>query len=46
MRAAAPGATIVRPADIFGAEDRFLNLFARMYQVCVVAAAVRGLTRQ
>ena len=33
VRAVAPGATIVRPADVFGAEDRFLNLFARMYQV-------------
>ena len=33
VRAVAPGATIVRPADVFGAEDRFLNLFAKMYQV-------------
>ena len=31
VRAAAPGATIVRPADVFGAEDRFLCLVARMY---------------
>ena len=29
--ATAPGATIVRPADVVGAEDRFLNLFARMH---------------
>jgi len=31
VRAVCPGATIVRPADVVGAEDRFLNLFARMY---------------
>ena len=31
VRAACPGATIVRPADVVGPEDRFLNLFARMY---------------
>mmetsp|Transcript_142091 Transcript_142091/g.345215 ORF Transcript_142091/g.345215 Transcript_142091/m.345215 type:complete len:389 (+) Transcript_142091:119-1285(+) len=31
VRSVAPGATIVRPADIFGPEDKFLNLFARMH---------------
>ena len=31
VRAACPGATIVRPADVVGPEDRFLNLFARMH---------------
>lgn len=33
VRSIAPGATLVRPADIFGAEDRFLNLFARLQQL-------------
>jgi hypothetical protein len=31
VRAACPGATIVRPADVVGPEDRFLNLFAKMH---------------
>ncbi len=42
VRAAAPGATIVRPADVFGPEDRFLNLFARMHQVLPRVPLVDG----
>ena len=33
VRDEAPGATIVRPADMFGHEDRLLNLYVRLYQV-------------
>jgi NADH dehydrogenase (ubiquinone) 1 alpha subcomplex subunit 9 len=33
VRAEAPGATIVRPADIFGPEDRLLNTYARLYNM-------------
>lgn len=42
VRAEAPGATIIRPADIFGPEDRFLNLFARMYQTFPRVVVVDG----
>ncbi len=33
VRAACPGATIVRPADVVGPQDRFLNKFAQMQAV-------------
>ena len=42
VRAAAPGATIVRPATVFGPEDRFLNLFARMYETFPRVVLVNG----
>lgn len=42
VRAIAPGATIVRPADVFGPEDRFLNLFARMYNTLPRIPLVEG----
>lgn len=42
VRAVAPGATIVRPADVFGPEDRFLNLFARMYETFPRVPLVEG----
>ena len=31
VRAVAPGAVIMRPADVFGAEDRFLNTIATLH---------------
>lgn len=33
VRAIAPGATIVRPAAVFGPEDRLTNLFAAMHKL-------------
>lgn len=42
VRAIAPGATIVRPADVFGPEDKFLNFFARMYGLFPRVPLVEG----
>ena len=42
VRAVAPGATIIRPATVFGPEDRFLNLFARMYSTLPRVVLVDG----
>lgn len=42
VRDVAPGATIVRPAHIFGPEDRFLNMFARMHQLMPRVPLVDG----
>ena len=35
MRDAFPEAIIIKPSDIFGREDRFLNYFARSYSFLV-----------
>jgi len=41
VRAACPDATILRPSLIFGAEDRFLNRFARLIELLPVVPVVR-----
>ena len=45
VRAAFPGATIVRPSIVFGAEDQFVNRFARMAQLLPVLPVLRGAWR-
>ncbi|MGQ0590810.1 MAG: complex I NDUFA9 subunit family protein [Sphingosinicella sp.] len=42
VRAAFPGATIVRPSIAFGAEDDFVNKFARMAQWLPILPVMRG----
>ena len=42
VRAVCPGATIVRPADVVGPEDRLLNLFAKMYQMFPRVPLING----
>jgi NADH dehydrogenase len=42
VRAAFPGATIVRPSIAFGLEDDFVNRFARMAQLFPFLPVVRG----
>jgi len=42
VRSVAPGATIVRPADVFGPEDRFLNWFARVNEFLPRVPLVEG----
>ncbi len=42
VRAAFPNAAIVRPSIAFGAEDHFVNKFARMAQLLPVLPVIRG----
>lgn len=44
-RAAFPGAIIVRPSIVFGAEDAFVNRFARMIEVAPAVPILRAGTR-
>ena len=43
--AAMPGAVILRPSLVFGAEDQFFNRFAAMSQVSPVMPVIHGATR-
>jgi uncharacterized protein YbjT (DUF2867 family) len=45
VRAAFPGATILRPSIVFGPEDEFVNRFARMMQVSPMIPVIGGATR-
>ena len=45
VRAAFPGATIIRPSLLFGREDNFVNRFAGMARLAPVLPVVSGRTR-
>jgi NADH dehydrogenase len=45
VRAAFPGATIIRPSILFGPEDNFVNRFAQMIALAPVLPVVRGEAR-
>jgi uncharacterized protein YbjT (DUF2867 family) len=45
VRAAFPTATILRPSIVFGAEDQFLNRFARLIRLLPVVPVVRPSVR-
>ena len=45
VRAAFPGATIVRPSILFGPEDHFVNRFAQMIMLAPVVPVVRAPAR-
>lgn len=42
LREAFPGATVIRPSIVFGAEDNFVNRFARMAQWMPVVPVMRA----
>jgi uncharacterized protein YbjT (DUF2867 family) len=42
VRAAFPGATVIRPSIIFGREDGFVNKFAKLISVLPIVPVIRG----
>jgi uncharacterized protein YbjT (DUF2867 family) len=45
VRAAFPGATILRPSILFGREDNFINRFAGLARLAPVLPVISGATR-
>jgi uncharacterized protein YbjT (DUF2867 family) len=45
VRAALPGATILRPSIVFGAEDKFFNRFGAMAMMLPIMPVIYGATR-
>jgi len=45
VRAALPGATILRPSIVFGAEDKFFNRFGAMAMMLPIMPVIHGATR-
>ncbi len=45
VRAAFPGATILRPSVLFGREDNFINRFAGLARIAPVLPVIRGGTK-
>ena len=45
VRAAFPDAVVLRPSVVFGAEDKFFNMFGRMAELLPVMPVIRGATR-
>jgi uncharacterized protein YbjT (DUF2867 family) len=45
VRAAVPGAAILRPSTVFGREDQFINRFAGMIRMAPIVPLVSGATK-
>jgi len=45
VRAALPGATILRPSIVFGSEDKFFNRFGAMAMMLPIMPVIHGATR-